>query len=204
MRGRDALWLPGTDHAGIATQNVVERDAGAAKARTRFDVGREAFVERVWELRARDRCDHPRPAQGDRCSGRLDPRPTSPWTTGLSRAVREVFVRLYEKGLVYRGHYLINWCPRCLTALSNEEAEKRGRRRPSLAPAVSPGRRRGPSPWPPPGPRPCWATPPWPCIPDDPRYRDADRPATCSCRWPTGASRSSPTRRSTRPSAPAP
>ncbi|MGI9190280.1 MAG: valine--tRNA ligase [Longimicrobiaceae bacterium] len=121
MQGREALWLPGTDHAGIATQNVVERQL-AVEASTRDDLGRDAFVQRVWtfvqetgstileQLRAIGcSCDW------ERTRFTLDP--------GLSRAVREVFVRLYEKGLIYRGEYIINWCPRCLTALSNEEAE---------------------------------------------------------------------------------
>ena len=125
MRGRDTLWLPGTDHAGIATQNVVER-ALAGEGKTRFDLGRERFVERVWEhvratggailqqLRALGAsCDW------DRAYFTLDP--------DLSRAVREVFVTLYDKGLVYRGKYIINWCPRCLTALSNEEVDKEER-----------------------------------------------------------------------------
>jgi valyl-tRNA synthetase len=122
MRGRRALWLPGTDHAGIATQNVVERLL-AQEGLTRFDLGREAFVERVWafvretgsvileQLKAIGSS-----ADWSRTYFTLD--------EGLSRAVREVFVRLYEQGLVYRGHYIINWCPRCLTALSNEEVEK--------------------------------------------------------------------------------
>ncbi len=122
MRGRDVLWLPGTDHAGIATQNVVEKLL-AQEGKTRFDLGRQAFEERVWshvretgstilrQLRAIGAsCDW------DRAYFTLDP--------GLSRAVREVFVALYDKGLIYRGKYIINWCPRCLTALSNEEAEK--------------------------------------------------------------------------------
>ena len=121
MQGREALWVPGTDHAGIATQNVVERLL-AKEGKTRFDLGREAFVERVWEfvhetggtilqqLRAIGcSCDW------SRTRFTLDP--------GLSVAVREVFVRLHEKGLVYRGHRIIHWCPRCLTALSDEEAE---------------------------------------------------------------------------------
>jgi valyl-tRNA synthetase len=122
MRGREVLWLPGTDHAGIATQNVVERLL-AKEGKTRFDLGRDAFVEKVW------RHVHDTGAQileqlkalGASCD----------WTRtyftlddGLSRAVRETFVRLFDKGLIYRGHYIINWCPRCLTALSNEEAEK--------------------------------------------------------------------------------
>jgi valyl-tRNA synthetase len=121
MQGREALWMPGTDHAGIATQNVVERIV-AREGRTRFDLGREAFVQRVWEfvdetggkiltqLRAIG-CS----LDWSRTRFTLDPE--------LSVAVREVFVRLHEKGLVYRGHRIINWCPRCLTALSDEEAE---------------------------------------------------------------------------------
>ena len=121
MQGMAALYLPGTDHAGIATQNVVERII-AKEGKTRDDLGREAFVKRVWDfvdetgqtileqLRAIGcSCDW------DRTAFTLDPK--------LSRAVREVFVRLYEKGLIYRGNYIINWCPRCLTALSDEEAE---------------------------------------------------------------------------------
>ena len=121
MQGRAALWVPGTDHAGIATQNVVERQL-AAEGTNRHEVGREAFVERVWtyvretEQRILDQLR----AIGASCDWTrtrftLDP--------GLSTAVREVFVRLYEQDLIYRGEYIINWCPRCLTALSNEEAE---------------------------------------------------------------------------------
>src|SRR3990172_8730414 len=121
MRGREALWLPGTDHAGIATQNVVERII-AQDGKTRFDIGRERFVERVWEF-VRETgttileqlkvigcsCDW------SRTRFTLDP--------AYSRAVREVFVRLWEEELIYRGHRVIHWCPRCLTALSDEEAE---------------------------------------------------------------------------------
>ncbi|HEX2211425.1 MAG TPA: valine--tRNA ligase, partial [Longimicrobium sp.] len=121
MQGRETLWLPGTDHAGIATQNVVERIL-AKEGKTRYDLGREAFVARVWEfvnetggkileqLRAIG-CS----LDWSRTRFTLDPE--------LSTAVREVFVRLHEKGLVYRGNRIINWCPRCLTALSDEEAE---------------------------------------------------------------------------------
>src|ERR687889_656928 len=122
MRGRRTLWLPGTDHAGIATQNVVERLL-AQEGLTRFDLGRDAFVQRVWE--------HVR-VTGPAILGQLKAIGCSAdWSRtyftldeGLSQAVREVFVQLYDQGLVYRGHYIINWCPRCLTALSNEEAEK--------------------------------------------------------------------------------
>ncbi len=122
MRGRRALWLPGTDHAGIATQNVVERLL-AKDGLTRFDVGRDAFVERVWA--------HVRETGAAILEQLKSIGSSADWSRtyftldeALSRAVREAFVRLYEEGLVYRGHYIINWCPRCLTALSNEEAEK--------------------------------------------------------------------------------
>jgi valyl-tRNA synthetase len=121
MAGDEALWVPGTDHAGIATQNVVEKLI-AKEGLTRYDVGRDAFVRRTVrfvqetggailnQLRALDAsCDWSRTAYT------LSPE--------LSRAVREAFVRLYEKGLVYRGHRVIHWCPRCLTSLSDEEAE---------------------------------------------------------------------------------
>jgi valyl-tRNA synthetase len=121
MQGREALYLPGTDHAGIATQNVVERLL-AAEGSTRDDLGREAFVERVWEFVDQTGNTILQQLRAIGCS--------CDWTRtrftlepDLSRAVREVFVRLYEKGLIYRGNYIINWCPRCLTALSDEEAE---------------------------------------------------------------------------------
>jgi valyl-tRNA synthetase len=122
MRGRSALWVPGTDHAGIATQNVVERLL-AEEGLTRFDLGREAFVERVWQHVRETGAAILEQLKAIGCSADW----SSTYFTldeGLSRAVREVFVRLYEQGLVYRGHYIINWCPRCLTALSNEEVEK--------------------------------------------------------------------------------
>jgi valyl-tRNA synthetase len=121
MKGYEALWIPGTDHAGIATQNVVERQL-AEEGSTRQELGREAFVQRVWDWVNETRPRIIKQLEATGCSfdlGRehftLDP--------DLSRAVREVFVRLYEKELIYRGNYIINWCPRCLTALSNEEAE---------------------------------------------------------------------------------
>ncbi len=123
MQGYDVLWVPGTDHAGIATQNVVEREL-AKNDQTRFDLGREKFVERVWEW-----VDE----YGGRIIGQLREigcscdwdRTRFTLDEGLSSAVREVFVRLHEKDLIYRGRYIINWCPRCATALSNEEAEHR-------------------------------------------------------------------------------
>ncbi|MBX9927807.1 MAG: valine--tRNA ligase [Gemmatimonadaceae bacterium] len=121
MCGDEALWVPGTDHAGIATQNIVEKQL-AKEGTTRFDIGREAFLARteafvettggqiLHQLRAIG-CS----ADWTRTAYTLSPT--------LSRAVREVFVRLYEKDLVYRGHRVIHWCPRCLTSLSDEEAE---------------------------------------------------------------------------------
>jgi len=122
MQGRGALWVPGTDHAGIATQNVVERVLAAEEGKTRFDLGREPFVERVWEFvrRTEGTILEQIGAIGASCDWERTRFTLEP---DLSRAVREVFVRLHEKGLIYRGEYIINWCPRCLTALSNEEAE---------------------------------------------------------------------------------
>ena len=121
MQGRAALWVPGTDHAGIATQNVVERRL-RAEGLHRDDIGREAFVERVWEFvhtTGGTILDQLK-AIGASCDWQ---RTRFTLDEELSSAVREVFVHLYEKGLIYRGEYIINWCPRCHTALSNEEAE---------------------------------------------------------------------------------
>ncbi len=123
MRGREALWLPGTDHAGIATQNVVERQL-AKEGKTRFDLGREAFVERVWEFVRQTGNTILEQLRQIGCScdwSRTRFTLDAPYT----RAVREVFVRLWEEGLIYRGHRVIHWCPRCLTALSDEEAERK-------------------------------------------------------------------------------
>ncbi|OLC08522.1 MAG: valine--tRNA ligase [Gemmatimonadetes bacterium 13_1_40CM_66_11] len=121
MRGRAAEWLPGTDHAGIATQNVVEKQL-ADEGTTRMDLGREAFVERVWAFvrETGDTILEQLKIIGCSCDWSrtrftLDP--------AYSRAVREVFVRLWDEGLIYRGHRVIHWCPHCLTALSDEEAE---------------------------------------------------------------------------------
>ena len=122
MRGRRTLWLPGTDHAGIATQNVVERLL-ASEGLTRFDLGRDAFVERVWAYVRSTGAAILRQLEALGCSADWS-RTYFTLDEGLSRAVREAFVTLYDEGLIYRGHYIINWCPRCLTALSNEEAEK--------------------------------------------------------------------------------
>ncbi len=120
MKGRDTLWVPGVDHAGIATQNVVEKKLAKEK-KTRWDVGREKFLEEVWKWK------HEHGSTITRQLRRLGA--SCDWTRerftmdeGLSKAVREAFVTLYERGLIYRGNYIINWCPRCQTALSDEEA----------------------------------------------------------------------------------
>src|SRR5216684_1825808 len=121
MQGYNALWLPGTDHAGIATQNVVEREL-AREGLSRHDLGRDAFVERVWQWKA---------TYGDRILGQMRRLGDSvDWTrerftmdAGLSRAVQTIFARLYDDGLIYRAQRIINWCPRCMTALSDIEVD---------------------------------------------------------------------------------
>lgn len=122
LHGYDALWVPGTDHAGIATQTRVEKAMLEAEGKSRHDIGREAFVTRVWTWKR---------AYGDAITKQIRALGSScDWSRerftmdeGLSNAVREVFVRLYEKGLIYRGNRIINWCPRCATALSDIEVE---------------------------------------------------------------------------------
>ncbi|BCG47864.1 Valyl-tRNA synthetase [Citrifermentans bremense] len=121
MAGYNVLWMPGTDHAGIATQNVVERQL-AAEGKDRFELGREAFIERVWKWKGES---------GGQIIGQLKrlgascdwERERFTMDAGLSKAVREVFVRLYQEKLIYRDNRLINWCPRCHTALSDIEVE---------------------------------------------------------------------------------
>ncbi|KAB2890944.1 MAG: valine--tRNA ligase [Desulfobulbaceae bacterium] len=126
MCGANTLWLPGTDHAGIATQNVVERQL-ATEGRTRHDLGREAFIDKVWEWREE---------KGGTIINQLKKLGSScDWgrerftmDEGLSKAVREVFVRLYKEGLIYKGDYIVNWCPRCHTALADDEVEHEDRK----------------------------------------------------------------------------
>ncbi|MBN2380960.1 valine--tRNA ligase [candidate division WOR-3 bacterium] len=121
LQGKDALWVPGQDHAGIATQVVVERML-AKEGKTKDDLGREEFVNKVWEWANEHRGIIRR--QLDRMGCALDwSRERFTMDDGLSRAVRTVFVRLYEKGLIYRGLRIVNWCPRCHTAISGEETE---------------------------------------------------------------------------------
>lgn len=121
MKGFNVLWQPGTDHAGIATQNVVEKDL-AAKGTDRHTVGREKFIELVWEWREKygGLIINQLKRLGCACDWS---RERFTMDEGLSRAVREVFVRLYDEGLIYRGDYIINWCPRCHTALADLEVE---------------------------------------------------------------------------------
>jgi valyl-tRNA synthetase len=123
LAGWNALWVPGTDHAGIATQTVVERTL-AAEGTDRHTLGREAFIERVWQWREQygNRIINQLRRLGSACDWS---RTRFTMDEGLSKAVREVFVRLYEDGLIYRGDYIINWCPRCHTALSDLEVEHR-------------------------------------------------------------------------------
>ena len=121
LTGYEVLWMPGTDHAGIATQNVVERQL-ASEDLTRHDLGRDKFIERVWQWREEygGRIINQLKRLGASCDWQ---RERFTMDEGLSRAVREVFVRLWEEGLVYQGDYIINWCPRCHTALSDLESE---------------------------------------------------------------------------------
>lgn len=120
MSGYNALWIPGTDHAGIATQIKVEEILRTEEGKTRYDLGREKFLDRVWDWKK---------MYGDRIINQLKKLGCScDWSRerftmdeGCSKAVREVFVNLYEKGLIYKGHRIINWCPHCSTALSDAE-----------------------------------------------------------------------------------
>ena len=121
MQGKNVVWVPGTDHAGIATQNVVERKL-RAEDKTRDDLGREKFLEQVWEWKEQygGTIINQLKKLGSSCDW---DRERFTMDEGLSNAVKEIFVRLYEKDLIYRGNYIINWCPRCQTALSDEESE---------------------------------------------------------------------------------
>lgn len=121
MCGYNTLWVPGTDHAGIATQNVVERQL-ASEGKTRDDLGRDAFIERVWAWRAEKGGTIINQLQklGASCDWQ---RERFTMDEGLSKAVREVFVRLFQEGLIYKGNYIVNWCPRCHTALADDEVE---------------------------------------------------------------------------------
>jgi valyl-tRNA synthetase len=121
MKGKSVLWMPGTDHAGIATQNVVERLL-ASEGKSKYDLGREAFEKRVWQWK--EHSGGQIQSQLKRLGASLDwQRERFTLDEGLSRAVRKVFVSLYNDGLIYQGYRIINWCPRCETALSDIETD---------------------------------------------------------------------------------
>ncbi len=119
MNGFNVLWLPGTDHAGIATQNVVEREL-KKEGKTRHDLGREAFIKRVWEWKEKYGATimNQMRKMGASCDWS---RERFTMDEGLSRAVQEVFITLFNEKLIYQDYYMINWCPRCQTALSDIE-----------------------------------------------------------------------------------
>ena len=122
MQGYSALWMPGTDHAGIATQIKVEENLRKEEGLTRYDLGREKFLERVWDWKHQygNRIISQLKKLGSSCDWE---RERFTMDEGCSKAVKEVFVNLYEKGLIYKGHRIINWCPHCATALSDAEVE---------------------------------------------------------------------------------
>ena len=121
MSGYNTLWLPGTDHAGIATQNVVEK-ALRKEGKRRQDLGREAFLERVWEWKKQygGTIVHQQRMLGNSTDWK---RERFTFDEGCSKAVAKVFTQLYDEGLIYKGNYIVNWCPRCGTALANDEVE---------------------------------------------------------------------------------
>ena len=122
MQGYEALWLPGTDHAGIATQIKVEEELRTKEGLTRYDLGREKFLQRVWEWKEKygNRIVEQQKKMGASCDWS---RSRFTMDEGCSRAVRKTFCELYDKGLIYKGSRIINWCPHCLTALSDAEVE---------------------------------------------------------------------------------
>ena len=122
MQGYEALWMPGTDHAGIATQIKVEEELRKNEGLTRYDLGREKFLERVWDWKRKygGRIVQQQKKLGASCDW---DRARFTMDEGCSRAVREAFCELYDKGLIYKGSRIINWCPHCLTALSDAEVE---------------------------------------------------------------------------------
>ena len=181
MRGENTLWLPGTDHAGIATQMVVARQLAEQGINYR-DLGREEFERRVWQWKAEsgDTIKRQMVRLGASCDWS---RERFTLDAGLSRAVREVFVRLYEKGLIYRGEYMVNWCPQLPHRALRSGS---GPRRRSPATCGTSATRSTACPaatswWPPRARKPCSAIPPWPSIPRT-RATPACTAARCSFR----------------------
>uniref|UniRef100_UPI00402807AA class I tRNA ligase family protein n=1 Tax=Gemmiger formicilis TaxID=745368 RepID=UPI00402807AA len=122
MQGYSALWLPGTDHAGIATQIKVEEELRTKEGLTRYDLGREKFLLVVWQWKEKygNRIVEQQKKMGASCDWS---RSRFTMDEGCSKAVRETFCELYDKGLIYKGSRIINWCPHCVTALSDAEVE---------------------------------------------------------------------------------
>ncbi|MBQ6947896.1 MAG: class I tRNA ligase family protein, partial [Clostridia bacterium] len=122
MQGFNALWVPGTDHAGIATQIKVEEELRKTEGLTRHDLGREEFLKRVWAWKEQygNRIINQLKKLGSSCDW---DRERFTMDEGCSKAVKEVFINLYNKGLIYKGNRIINWCPNCITALSDAEVE---------------------------------------------------------------------------------
>ena len=168
MLGRKVLWVPGTDHAGIATQMLVERQL-TSEGTSRQKIGREVFIERVWQWK--QHYGGGILEQMKRLGVSVDwSREYFTMDERLSVAVREAFVRLYHHGLIYRGAYIVNWCPGCQTAVSDLEvihSEHKGHLWEIKYPVIgADGKDSGEfSPSPPRAPKPCSATPPWPFIP---------------------------------------
>ena len=169
MQGYDALWMPGTDHAGIATQAVVERRLLEEEKKTRHDLGREALVKRIWTWKDEYEKRISEPAQADGLLLRLGADPVYPRRL-CSRAVRRTFFNLFKAGKIFRGKRLSTGTPssappwpttRSITKRSPAISGRSSIRSPARPPARS-------STSPPPGPRRCWATRPWPCIPKTP------------------------------------
>ena len=199
MRGKDVLWQPGTDHAGIATQMVVERQLMERQQPHRRAMGREAFVKRVWEWKAES--GGAIVNQLKRLGASCDwSRERFTMDEGLSRAVVKVFVELYREGLIYKDKRLVNWDPKLLTAISDLEVVQVETEGTSLALCAIRSKARTSMPTiprltsslPPRAPRPCWATPRSRCI----RTTSATRHWSakwCICRWSVAKFRSSPT-----------
>jgi len=122
MQGRETLWMPGTDHAGIATQNVVEKQIAKTEKKNRYQVGRAELIKRIWQWKEESGGTILKQLRklGATCDWE---RTRFTMDEGLSKAVRHAFVKLYEQKLIYRGKYLVNWCPRCRTTLSDDEVE---------------------------------------------------------------------------------
>ena len=193
MSGFNVLWLPGTDHAGIATQMVVERELKKTEKKSRHDLGREEFLERVWEWKEKygQRIGEQHKVLGASLDWSRERFTMDP---GVSAAVREVFVRLYEEGLIYRAQKLINWCPSCHTALSRPRGRARGEAGRALAHRVpGEGQRSAALVVATTRPETMLGDTAVAVHPDDPRYKGLAARAWC-CRSPAARSPSSPTR----------